>query len=98
MAQENMMKAMVQVKYGSPDVLQLRDIDKPVVKDDEVLVRVHAAAVNIGDWHLLRGTPYIMRMVVGLLKPKREIPGLDLAGEIEAVGTNVKQFRPGDEV
>ena len=92
------MKAIVQDRYGSPDVLQLRDIDKPVVKDDEVLVRVHAAAVNIGDWHLLRGLPYIMRMVVGLLRPKREIPGLDLAGRVEAVGTNVNEFRPGDEV
>ena|SRR5437867_1869993 len=98
MAEEDVMKAIVQDRYGSPDVLQLRDIDKPVVKDDEVLVRVHAAAVNIGDWHLLRGLPYIMRMVVGLLRPKREIPGLDLAGRVEAVGTNVNEFRPGDEV
>ena len=71
------MKAIVQTKYGSPDVLQLKDIDKPVVKDDEVLVRVRAAAVNIGDWHLLRGVPYVMRMVFGLRKPRREIPGLD---------------------
>ena len=70
------MKAIVQVKYGSPDVLRLEDIDKPVAKDDEVLVRVHAAAVNIGDWHLLRGVPYAMRLASGLLKPKREIPGL----------------------
>jgi NADPH:quinone reductase-like Zn-dependent oxidoreductase len=98
MAQENMMKAIVQGKYGSPDVLQLRDIDKPVVKDDEVLVRVHAAAVNIGDWHLLRGMPYAVRMVSGLLKPRREIPGLDIAGQVEAIGRNVKQARPGDEV
>jgi NADPH:quinone reductase-like Zn-dependent oxidoreductase len=93
-----MMKAIVQDKYGSPDVLVLRDIDKPVVKDDEVLVRVHAAAVEIGDWHLLRGMPYIMRMVFGLLKPKRGIPGLDMAGQVEAVGRNVRQFRPGAEV
>ena len=63
-----------------------------------MLVRVHAAAVNIGDWHLLRGMPYAMRMVSGLLKPKREIPGLDIAGQVEAVGRNVKQVRPGDEV
>src|SRR3954470_7716021 len=92
------MKAIVQDKYGSPDVLQLRDIDQPVVKDDEALVRVHAAAVNIGDWHLLTGVPYVMRMVFGLLKPRREIPGLDIAGQVEAVGPKVKQCRPGDEV
>jgi NADPH:quinone reductase-like Zn-dependent oxidoreductase len=92
------MKAIVQVKYGSPDVLQLRDIDKPVVKTNEVLVRVRAAAVNIGDWHLMRGLPYVARVVFGLRKPRREIPGLDIAGQVEAVGTDVKQFRPGDEV
>ena len=92
------MKAIVQTRYGSPDVLQLKDIDKPVVKDDEVLVRVRAAAVNIGDWHLLRGVPYVMRLVAGLRRPRREIPGLDIAGQVEAVGGNVQQFRPGDEV
>ena len=92
------MKAIVQDKYGSPDVLELKDIDKPVAKDDEVLIRVRAAAVNIGDWHLLGGTPYVMRMAVGLFKPKHEIPGLDVAGQVEAVGRDVKQFRPGDEV
>jgi NADPH:quinone reductase-like Zn-dependent oxidoreductase len=69
------MKAIVQHRCGSPDVLQLRDIDKLVVKDDEVRVRVHAAAVNIGDWHLLRGTPYAMRMATGLLKTKARDPG-----------------------
>src|SRR3954447_2932726 len=92
------MKAIVQDKYGSPDVLELKDIDKPVAKDDEVLIRVRAAAVNIGDWHLLRGTPYVMRMAVGLFKPKHEIPGLDVAGQVEAVGSHVKQFQAGDEV
>jgi NADPH:quinone reductase-like Zn-dependent oxidoreductase len=92
------MKAIVQDKYGSPEVLELRDLDKPVVKDDEVLVRVRAAAVNIGDWHLLRGVPYVMRTVSGLLKPRRAVPGLDIAGQIEAVGTDVRQIRPGDEV
>ena len=61
-------------------------------------MRVHAAAVNIGDWHLLRGVPYVIRLVVGLLRPRREIPGLDIAGQVEAVGRNVRQFRPGDEV
>jgi len=92
------MKAIVQTRYGSPDVLQVRDVDQPVAGDDQVLVRVHAAAVNIGDWHLLRGVPYVIRMVAGLRRPRREIPGLDIAGQVEAVGSNVKQFRPGDEV
>ncbi len=92
------MKAIVQTRYGSPDVLQLKDVEKPVVKDDEVLVRVHAAAVNIGDWHLLRGVPYVIRLVAGLRAPRREIPGLDIAGQVEAVGGNVQQLRPGDEV
>ena len=92
------MKAIVQVGYGSSDVLQLKDIDKPVVKDDEVLVRVCAAAVNIGDWHLLQGVPYVMRLGIGLRRPRREIPGLDIAGQVEAIGRSVKQFRPGDEV
>jgi len=93
-----LMKAIIQDKYGPPDVLRLKDIDTPVVKDDEVLVRVRAAAVNIGDWHLLRGTPYVMRMAVGLFKPKHEVPGLDVAGQVEAVGQNVKLLRPGDDV
>jgi NADPH:quinone reductase-like Zn-dependent oxidoreductase len=92
------MKAIVQHRYGSPNVLRYKDIDKPVVSDGEVLVRTHAAAVNIGDWHLLRGVPYVMRLVVGLRKPKREIPGTDVAGRVEAVGGHVKQLRPGDEV
>lgn len=92
------MKAIVQTRYGSPDVLQLRDVEKPVVKANEVLVRVHAAAVNIGDWHLLKGLPYVVRLVAGLRGPSRGIPGLDIAGEVEAVGGNVQQFRAGDEV
>lgn len=92
------MKAIVQARYGSPDVLQLKDVDKPLVKDDEVLVRVRAAAVNIGDWHLLRGVPYVMRLVAGLPGPRRDIPGLDIAGQVEAVGGDVNEFRPGDEV
>jgi NADPH:quinone reductase-like Zn-dependent oxidoreductase len=92
------MKAIVQRRYGSPDVLQLWDVDEPAVGDDEVLVRVHAAAVNIGDWHLLRGVPYVIRLVAGLRRPRRQIPGLDIAGQVEAVGPSVTQFRPGDEV
>jgi len=97
-ARENVVKAIVQARYGLPDVLQLKDIDKPRPEDDEVLVRVHAASVNIGDWHLLRGVPYVMRLVSGVLKPRRQIPGLDIAGHVEAAGRNVKQFRPGDQV
>ena len=91
----NLMKAIVQTGTAHLTSWSSEDIDRPVVKDDEVLVRVRAAAVNIGDWHLLRGVPYVMRLVSGLLKPRREIPGLDIAGQVEAVGGNVKQFRPG---
>jgi NADPH:quinone reductase-like Zn-dependent oxidoreductase len=92
------MRAIVQNVYGAPDVLELRDIDRPVVTDDDVLVRVRAAAVNPADWHSLTGTPYIARMAFGLLKPKREVLGVDFAGTVEAVGRNVKQFQPGEEV
>ena len=84
------MKAIVQSRYGSPDVLRLEEIARPGVGDDEVLVRVHAAAVNIGDWHLLRGVPYVMRLVFGLRGPRRRTPGLDIAGQVEAIGENVK--------
>src|SRR6478672_9271050 len=92
------MKAVVQDRYGTPDVLKLEDVDQPVPKGDEVLLRVRAAAVNIGDWHLLRGMPYVMRAVFGLRTPRREIPGLDVAGHVETVGGEVTRFRPGDEV
>ena len=93
------MKAIVHDIYGSPDDLELREIDKPVVKDNEVLIRVHAASVNAADWHLLRGTPNIMRIMGnGLLKPKSTVRGRDVAGKVEAVGKDAKQFRPGDEV
>jgi NADPH:quinone reductase-like Zn-dependent oxidoreductase len=92
------MKAIVYQKYGSPDVLQLEEVAKPTPKDDEVLVKVHAASVNAGDWHLLRGDPFLVRLNLGLLKPKHQILGSDVAGRVEAVGRNVKQFQPGDEV
>src|SRR3954452_8648406 len=98
MDQDDVIKAIVQDKYGSPDVLELKNVDKPVATEEEVLVRIRAAAVNIGNWHLVRGIPYAMRPVVGLFKPKHQIPGLDLAGQVEAVGVSVKQFQPGDEV
>ncbi|WP_327321556.1 NAD(P)-dependent alcohol dehydrogenase [Streptomyces sp. NBC_01210] len=96
------MKAIVQDRYGSPDVLELRELDKPVPAATEVLVRVHAAAVNARDWHVMRGDPYIARLmlpsVFGFGGPKRRIRGRDFAGRVEAVGADVTRFRPGDEV
>lgn len=92
------MKAIVYHKYGSPDVLELREVEKPVVADDGVLVRVHAASVNPLDWHAVTGTPYIARLQSGLRKPKSESLGVDFAGTVEEVGGSVTQFRPGDEV
>src|SRR5690348_4575170 len=93
------MRAMVYHIYGSPDVLKLEEVQKPVPQDDEVLVQVLAASVNAGDWHLLRAKPFLMRLMgYGLLKPKHTILGSDIAGRVEAVGRNVTQFQPGDEV
>jgi NADPH:quinone reductase-like Zn-dependent oxidoreductase len=93
------MKAIVQDTYGSPDVLKFRDIDKPVVGDDDVLVRVHAAGVDPGVWHLMTGLPYLVRIMgFGLCKPKTRVRGMDVAGRVEAVGKDVTQFQPGDEV
>jgi NADPH:quinone reductase-like Zn-dependent oxidoreductase len=93
------MKAVVQDTYGSPDVLELRDIDRPVPKHNEVLVRVHAAGVDPGVWHLMTGLPYLVRVMgFGLRTPKVRIRGQDVAGRVEAVGTNVTRFRPGEEV
>ena len=93
------MKAIVYDKYGPPDVLELQEVEKPVVKDDKVLVKVHAASVNPADWHVMRADPFLIRLMgMGLLKPKSKILGADIAGQVEAVGSNVKQFQPGDEV
>ena len=92
------MKAIVYHKYGSPDVLKLEEVQKPAPKDDEVLIKVQAASVNPLDWHFLRATPFFARLAMGLLKPKRKILGADLAGRVESVGGNVKQFQPGDEI
>jgi NADPH:quinone reductase-like Zn-dependent oxidoreductase len=92
------MKALVYDEYGSADVLALREIDKPEVGDDDVLVRVHAFSVNPVDWHTLTGAPYLVRLEAGLRKPKREVFGVDFAGTVERVGGNVKRFQPGDEV
>jgi len=91
------MKAMVYTKYGTPDVLQLKEVEKPGPEDNEVLIKVHAASVNSWDWDLLRGTPFVNRLMFGLLKPK-VILGCDIAGRVEAVGRNVKQLQPDDEV
>jgi len=92
------MKAIIRERYGSPDVLKLRDIDRPVIDDDGVLVRVRAASINAYDWHMMRGSPSLVRLMAGLRKPKSTAMGVDLAGEVEAVGKNVTEFRPGDEV
>ena len=92
------MKAIVYRCYGSPDILELADIAKPTPADDEVLVKVKAAAVNPLDWHYMRGSPYIMRLGTGLGKPDETRLGVDFAGTIEAVGKDVKQFKPGDNV
>jgi NADPH:quinone reductase-like Zn-dependent oxidoreductase len=92
------MKAIVYHEYGSPDVLELRDIDKPLVEDNEVLVCVHAASVNRLDWHLMRGSPYISRLQAGLRKPKDSVLGADVAGRVEAIGKHVTKFQPGDEL
>jgi len=95
------MRAAVYTRYGPPDVVQIRDVEKPVPKDEEVLIKVRAASVNPADWRLLRGVPYILRMLFGLRKPSITHPGrpgVDVAGQVEAVGRTVTQFKPGDEV
>ena len=92
------MKAIVYRRYGSPDVLKHEDIDKPTVGDDQVLIKVRAASVNPYDWHFMRGTPYLLRLMSGLRKPKVTRLGVDVAGQVETVGRNVTQFKPGDEV
>ncbi len=92
------MKAIVRTQYGSPDVLQLNEVEKPTPKDDEVLIQVHAASVNAADWHLLTADVFLVRLNLGLVKPKQKILGADVAGRVEAVGRSVEQFQPGDEV
>jgi len=92
------MKAIIYTQYGSPDVLQFKDIEKPTPKDDEVLVKIHAASVNPLDWHLMRAEPFLARLEAGLFKPKNPRLGADIAGRVEAVGKGVTQFQPGDEV
>ena len=92
------MKAIVYTEYGPPDVLRLKEVEKPSTKDNEVLVKVHAASVNYADWHLMKGKPFLLRLNSGLLKPKNKILGADIAGRVEAVGQNVKELQVGDEV
>lgn len=93
------MKAIVYARYGSPDVLQLAEVEKPFPKDNEVLVRVHAVSVNAADWHLLRAKPFVVRLAgFGFFRPKNHILGADIAGRVEAIGKNVTQLKPGDEV
>ena len=92
------MKAIVYTEYGTADVLQLKEIAKPTPKDDEVLVKVYAVSANAADIHLLRADPFLIRLSSGLLKPKNRILGSDIAGRVEAVGRNIKEFKPGDDV
>jgi NADPH:quinone reductase-like Zn-dependent oxidoreductase len=92
------MKAIVYHKYGSADVLEIREIEKPALTDDGVLVRVHASSINRGDWYAMTGTPYIARVRLGLLKPKSQLLGVDFAGTVAAVGKDITQFQVGDEV
>lgn len=92
------MKAIIQTRYGSPDLLEYKEVAKPVPLENEVLVKIHAAAINSWDWDQVRGKPYITRLIGGLFKPKFKIPGLDIAGRVEAVGEKVQGLKTGDEV
>jgi NADPH:quinone reductase-like Zn-dependent oxidoreductase len=92
------MQAIVQDRYGSAEVLEARDIDKPMIRDNDVLVRVRAASIHVGDWILMTGSPFVMRMATGLRRPKQPVPGSDVAGTVEAIGKDVHGLQPGDEV
>ncbi len=92
------MKAIVYTKYGKPDVLELKELDKPAPKKNEVLVKVHASSINSWDWDLLKGSPFLVRLIGGLFKPKNKILGADVAGVVESIGEEIKDFKPGDEV
>ena len=92
------MRAITYTEYGPPEVLQFTEVAKPTPKDDEVLIRIRAASVNPLDWHYLRGAPYVVRLMTGWRRPKVTRLGVDVAGQVEAVGRNVTQFQPGDEV
>ena len=92
------MKAIVRYEYGSPDVIQFVETEKPTPKEDEVLVKVHAASINSYDWRFVRAVPFLVRTSVGLFKPQDPSLGADFAGKVEAIGSNVTMFKPGDEV
>ena len=92
------MKAILHTEYGPPDLLQFEDVEKPTPKDDEVLIKLHAASLNAYDWHLLTADIFLVRFASGLFKPKSTLIGADIAGRVEAVGNNIKHFKPGDEV
>jgi NADPH:quinone reductase-like Zn-dependent oxidoreductase len=92
------MKAVIQRGYGGPEILELQDVEQPSIGPNEVLVRVRAASVHLGDWILMTGSPFVMRFATGLRTPKNAVPGTDVAGTVEAVGTGVERFRPGDDV
>jgi NADPH:quinone reductase-like Zn-dependent oxidoreductase len=93
-----LMKAIFYSKYGAPDQLQLKEVEKPTPGDNEVLVEIHAATLTVGDAYTVKGEPFLTRFWTGLLEPKNRIPGKEMAGRVEAVGANVTQFQPGDEV
>jgi NADPH:quinone reductase-like Zn-dependent oxidoreductase len=95
---EQLMKAIVNTHYGRPEVLHLEEVDKPAPRENEVLIKVHAVSVNYADWHMMTGEPFIARLSFGLFKPGKNILGADVAGTVEAIGHNVTQFKPGDEV
>jgi NADPH:quinone reductase-like Zn-dependent oxidoreductase len=92
------MKAVIQHTYGGPEILELAEVEQPSIGPDEVLVRIRAASVHVGDWILMTGSPFVMRFATGLRRPRNQVPGTDVAGTIEAVGSDVQRFRPGDEV
>lgn len=92
------MKAMRYTEYGSPEVLQLKDVEKPTPGDDQVLIKIQAASVTFGDLAAVKGEPFLARLSLGLREPKYQVPGKDVAGQVEAVGSNVREFQPGDEV
>lgn len=92
------MKAIIHERYGSPDVMRLAEVEKPIPSDNQVLVKIHAASVNALDWHLLTADIFLVRLSMGLFRPKNPIRGADIAGQVETVGKNVTRFKPGDEV